>query len=153
MFGYSSLGSDYNLYKKFWSLQDFFRNPNQCYTKIPWKTFCMVAISFTSFCGYYHLVFKTFNLKHTNDVLSAFSTIKLDERRNRSKWDEADVLVNVGIDETSANAGNVQQYFAKFLTSQNLLELQLGDSNFRRYILLQFLIIFQYLDSPVKFKQ
>jgi THO complex subunit 1 len=38
-----SLSSDYNLYKKFWSLQDFFRNPNQCYTKIPWKTFCLVA--------------------------------------------------------------------------------------------------------------
>jgi THO complex subunit 1 len=153
VFVYYSLGSDYNLYKKFWSLQDFFRNPNQCYTKIPWKTFCMVAISFTSFCGNYHLVYKTFNHKHTNDVLSAFSTIKLDERRNRSKWDETDVLVKVGIDETNANAGNVQQYFAKFLTSQNLLELQLGDSNFRRYILLQFLIIFQYLDSSVKFKQ
>ncbi|XP_046459748.1 THO complex subunit 1-like isoform X1 [Daphnia pulex] len=125
-----SLSSDYNLYKKFWSLQDFFRNPNQCYTKIPWKTFCL----------------------HTSDVLSAFSTIKLDERRNRSKWDEADVALNIDMNETSMNGGNVQQYFAKYLTSQNLLELQLGDSNFRRYILLQFLIMFQYLDSPVKFK-
>lgn len=55
--------------------------------------------------------------------------------------------------EPDGNAANVQQYFAKYLTSQNLLELQLGDSNFRRYILLQFLIMFQYLDSPVKFKQ
>jgi THO complex subunit 1 len=85
--------------------------------------------------------------------LSAFSTIKLDERRNRSKWDEADVALNIDMNETSMNDGNVQQYFAKYLTSQNLLELQLGDSNFRRYILLQFLIMFQYLDSPVKFKQ
>jgi THO complex subunit 1 len=85
--------------------------------------------------------------------LSAFSTIKLDERRNRSKWDEADVALNIDMNETSMNGGNVQQYFAKYLTSQNLLELQLGDSNFRRYILLQFLIMFQYLDSPVKFKQ
>jgi THO complex subunit 1 len=85
--------------------------------------------------------------------LSAFSTIKLDERGNRSKWDEADVALNIDMNETSMNGGNVQQYFAKYLTSQNLLELQLGDSNFRRYILLQFLIMFQYLDSPVKFKQ
>lgn len=46
MFVCYSLGSDYNLYKKFWSLQDFFRNPNQCYTKIPWKTFCLVAVYF-----------------------------------------------------------------------------------------------------------
>merc|ERR1740128_1528718 len=50
-------------------------------------------------------------------------------------------------------ASRVQQYFAKYLTSLNLLELQLSDSNFRRYILLQFLIMFQYLDTPVKFKQ
>jgi len=63
------------------------------------------------------------------------------------------VALNIDMNETSMNDGNVQQYFAKYLTSQNLLELQLGDSNFRRYILLQFLIMFQYLDSPVKFKQ
>nr|CAG4648545.1 EOG090X0324 [Polyphemus pediculus] len=119
--------ADYNLYKKFWSLQDFFRNPNQCYTKIPWKTFC----------------------SHTNDVLSAFSTIKLDERRNKSNWeDESMEVVSSG-----NQAAQVQQYFAKYLTSPNLLELQLSDSNFRRYILLQFLIMFQYLDTPVKFKQ
>ena len=45
-----------------------------------------------------------------------------------------------------------RRYFAKFLTSQKLLELQLSDSNFRRYVLVQFLILFQYLTSPVKSK-
>lgn len=43
-------------------------------------------------------------------------------------------------------------YFAKYLTNEKLLELQLSDSNFRRYVLLQFLIMFQYLNSTVKFK-
>ena len=43
-------------------------------------------------------------------------------------------------------------YFAKYLTNQNLLQLQLSDSNFRRYFLLQCLILFQYLKSNVKFK-
>lgn len=33
---------DYNLYRKFWALQDFFRNPNQCYNKIHWKVFSAV---------------------------------------------------------------------------------------------------------------
>lgn len=33
---------DYNLYCKFWSLQDFFRNPNQCYSKASWKMFQIV---------------------------------------------------------------------------------------------------------------
>lgn len=35
---------DYNLYCKFWSLQDFFRNPNQCYSKAQWKMFQAVSI-------------------------------------------------------------------------------------------------------------
>lgn len=34
---------DYDLYCKFWSLQDFFRNPNQCYSKAQWKMFQMVS--------------------------------------------------------------------------------------------------------------
>lgn len=33
---------DYNLYCKFWALQDFFRNPNQCYNIVQWKTFALV---------------------------------------------------------------------------------------------------------------
>lgn len=33
---------DYNLYVKFWSLQEFFRSPQDCYNKISWKTFTMV---------------------------------------------------------------------------------------------------------------
>ena len=34
---------DYNLYRKFWALQDFFRNPNQCYNKMHWKVFSAVS--------------------------------------------------------------------------------------------------------------
>ncbi|CAL8101233.1 unnamed protein product [Orchesella dallaii] len=48
---------DYNLYVKFWSLQDYFRTPLDCYNKISWKTFTM----------------------YTQDVLGAFHSFKLDE--------------------------------------------------------------------------
>ena len=34
-----------------------------------------------------------------------------------------------------------------------LMDLQLSDSNFRRHILLQYLILFQYLKGQVKFKR
>ena len=34
---------DYNLYCKFWALQDFFRNPSQCYDKVQWKVFASVS--------------------------------------------------------------------------------------------------------------
>ena len=40
--GASSIPVDYNLYRKFWSLQDFFRRPAQCYDKFAWKTFSSV---------------------------------------------------------------------------------------------------------------
>ncbi len=38
-----SLNIDYALYKKFWQLQDFFRQPNQCYDRLKWKTFTTVC--------------------------------------------------------------------------------------------------------------
>lgn len=34
---------DFTFYCKFWSLQDFFRYPTQCYDKVQWKTFCSVS--------------------------------------------------------------------------------------------------------------
>merc|ERR1719427_325275 len=111
-----NLNVDYSLYCKFWQIQDYFRNPIQCYQKVPWKTFSSYA----------------------SDVLSTFQSFKLDPNSGRS---------------SSVTPPSVtEQYFAKYLTNQNLLQLQLSDSNYRRYILLQFLILFQYLKSNVKFK-
>ena len=40
----SSIPIDYNLYRKFWTLQDYFRNPVQCYDKFSWITFVKVRI-------------------------------------------------------------------------------------------------------------
>lgn len=41
-FIFSSIPIDYNLYRKFWTLQDYFRNPVQCYEKFSWMTFLKV---------------------------------------------------------------------------------------------------------------
>ncbi|XP_053981601.1 THO complex subunit 1 isoform X2 [Hylaeus volcanicus] len=114
---------DYNLYRKFWALQDFFRNPNQCYHKMHWKVFSA----------------------HASSVLSAFSSFKLEEQRSYP-------AATVKLDSSMEGSHKETPYFAKYLTNQKLLELQLSDSNFRRYVLLQFLILFQYLNSTVKFK-
>ena len=73
--------------------------------------------------------------------------------------------------ENDVNAGNVQQrasadeppskrkrfdvkgdvYFAKYLTGQKLLQLQLNDSQFRRYVLVQLLICAQWLCAGSRF--
>lgn len=117
---------DYNLYCKFWALQDYFRNPNQCYNKVQWKSFAY----------------------HASSVLSAFSSFKLEEPRstNSNKRKSGDSM------EVEEQIKNCSHFFAKFLTNPKLLALQLSDSNFRRSVLVQFLILFQYLSSVVKFK-
>ena len=91
-----NLNVDYNLYRKFWQIQDFFRNPVQCYQKEPWRTFS----------------------HHSSDVLAIFQSFKLDTSSGKSS-------------STSENQSH-DQYFSKYLTNQNLLQLQLSDSNFRR---------------------
>lgn len=50
------------------------------------------------------------------------------------------------------DASDKETNFAKYLTGQKLLQLQLNDSQFRRYILVQFLIIFRFLRSGSKFQ-
>ncbi|CAH0584087.1 unnamed protein product [Chrysodeixis includens] len=128
----NKLNIDYNLYCRFWSLQDFFRNPNNCYNKIQWKTFVV----------------------HSGSVLSAFSSYKLESiELQKSKLNLLKSVTAVTTDvEMKDSETNEPHYFAKFLTNQKLLELQLSDSNFRRCVLVQFLILFQYLTSTVKFK-
>nr|KAG5709579.1 hypothetical protein BaRGS_001629 [Batillaria attramentaria] len=109
---------DYNLYRKFWSLQDYFRKPVQCYDKAAWRAFAM----------------------YSDEVLSAFSSCKLDDLMSQRK-------------KLARRDDQSQNFFAKYLTSEKLLDLQLSDSNFRRYVLVQFLILFQYLTSTVRFKR
>lgn len=39
-----SVKIDYSLYSQFWALQDFFRNPTQCYNTNSWQTFVKVSL-------------------------------------------------------------------------------------------------------------
>ena len=86
--------------------------------------------------NYIHFVFQ-----YSNDVLNTFTSFKLDGSLGQKSSDDAREK-QVFSDE----------FFPKFLTHQNLLQLQLSDSNFRRYILIQYMVLFQYLKSAVKFK-
>ncbi|XP_014281212.1 THO complex subunit 1 [Halyomorpha halys] len=104
---------DNNFHSKFWTLQDFFRNPNHCYNKTQWKEFVEI----------------------TNMVLGTFKKNKL----TRESVDRLCLKYR-------------SQYFTKFLTSHKLLVLQLSDSNFRRTICLQLLMLFQYLTGQIKTK-
>ncbi|CAL1536026.1 unnamed protein product [Lymnaea stagnalis] len=80
--------------------------------------------------------------QNASDVMSIFASYKLDDVSSTRKK----------VPTTQQSHQHVQNFFAKYLTSEKLLNLQLSDSNFRRYVLVQFLIIFQYLRATVKFK-
>ena len=110
---------EFKLYSNFWQLQDFFRDPAQCYDKTQWDTFCNI----------------------TAEIFTTFTKKKLDSRAAKKEPQ---------MKETADEF--VEEYFPKYLTNQNLLNLQLNDSNFRRYVLMQYLIVFQYLQTSVKFK-
>ena len=71
----------------------------------------------------------------TDKTIELFANFKADSSCNLHSLDSLD-----------------QNYFPKYLTSQKLLELQLCDSNFKRNVLIQFAILFQYLTGKVKFK-
>uniref|UniRef100_A0A3Q4GVZ0 THO complex 1 n=1 Tax=Neolamprologus brichardi TaxID=32507 RepID=A0A3Q4GVZ0_NEOBR len=91
----SSIPIDYNLYRKFWTLQDYFRNPVQCYDKFSWMTF----------------------LKYSDETLAVFKSYKLDDMQASKRK----------LEELRASSGE-HVYFAKFLTSEKLMDLQLSDT-------------------------
>lgn len=122
-----TLPIDFNLYQKLWSIQDYFRHPVQCYANEQWKTL-------------------TANME---ELLKAFKSYKLEEEaRSSSRKKKKSISVTVA----DKREYNELHYFAKFLTSEKLMSLQLRDSHFRRHVLIQCLILFQYLTSSVKFK-
>lgn len=121
----SQLKVDRHLYMKFWSIQEYFRCPNTCYDATRWKKFTT----------------------HSGDILAAFKSFKLEEVQSSVvKSEDIEMKVESKCPESS------DHFFAKFLTNPKLLSLQLSDSNFRRTVLVQYLILFQYLVATVKFK-
>jgi THO complex subunit 1 len=68
------------------------------------------------------------------------------------KLENVAVAPQIEVEEEASSDGMSHCYFAKYLTSEKLLDLQIRDSKFRQHILVQFLILFQYLTGTVKFK-
>ena len=78
---------------------------------------------------------------NVDEVVRAFGSFKLENVQSSNKRKKSSFVEYAE-----------SHYFAKFLTSEKLMHLQLSDSHFRRHILLQLLVLFQYLVGDVKFK-
>lgn len=85
--------------------------------------------------------------------MKVFETYKLEyneKRRKSSSSNEAEAITLSDIVKGTFQSS--QECFPKYLTNEKLLNLQINDSNFRRYFLMQILILCQYLTGYVKFK-
>ncbi|CAM1502847.1 Fc.00g076230.m01.CDS01 [Cosmosporella sp. VM-42] len=111
------------LYPLFWSLQESFSQPKKLFE----------SAQFTAFKDNLGATMKVFQTIH-NDQGSRKSTE--DSRRNlKRKRDD-------GEDDDHLNAFN-----PKYLTSRDLFELEISDLSFRRHVLVQALIIMDFLLS------
>ncbi|XP_073142567.1 THO complex subunit 1 [Henckelia pumila] len=104
---------DFNFYKTFWSLQDFFSNP---------ASLTPVITKWHKFASSLTVVLNTFEAQPLND--------------------EEDNAID--LDEGASN------FSIKYLTSSKLMGLELKDPSFRRHVLVQCLILFDYLKAPGK---
>ncbi|KAN0035292.1 hypothetical protein ACTA71_004557 [Dictyostelium dimigraforme] len=114
---------DRNFYRQFWGLQTVFQNPQQVLlnTTVTGGTITNITLN--------KIKWESF-IQSLELVIGSFSThINLDE-----------------LSQTSPNHPSKKHYFTKYLTSSNLMKLQLKDSIFRKNILTQILIAFQALD-------
>ncbi|XVF41073.1 hypothetical protein PTKIN_Ptkin01aG0250900 [Pterospermum kingtungense] len=104
---------DFNFYKTFWSLQEYFCNPASLSTApTKWQKFTSALMV----------------------VLNTFEAQPLSEEEGADN--------NLEEESTTFNI--------KYLTSSKLMGLELKDPSFRRHILLQCLILFDYLKAPGK---
>ncbi|KAL5800899.1 hypothetical protein ACOSQ3_032531 [Xanthoceras sorbifolium] len=103
---------DFNFYKTFWSLQEYFCNPALTLVPTKWQKFTSSLMV----------------------VLNTFDAQPLSEEEG-----DANDL------EEEAATFNI-----KYLTSSKLMGLELKDPSFRRHVLVQCLILFDYLKAPGK---
>ncbi|KAF9133075.1 hypothetical protein BGW39_010607 [Mortierella sp. 14UC] len=132
-------------YTDFWSLQTFFNNP------------ALLINSSDNMAKFQESIDKT---------LAKFTSIEEEEQKSRGQRTEStsvttetpttepttDSLTNQTVEKKkhSLNKDKTSPpstYFPKFLTSPKLLQLEIVDPYFRKHILVQFLIMVQYLQS------
>ncbi|KAI4332946.1 hypothetical protein L6164_017812 [Bauhinia variegata] len=104
---------DFNFYKTFWSLQEYFSNPS---------SLSLAPVKWQKFTSSLSVIMSTFEAQPLGDEVGDANNLE----------------------EEAAN------FSIKYLTSSKLMGLELKDPSFRRHILVQCLILFDYLKGPGK---
>ncbi|KAI9167361.1 THO complex subunit 1 [Paramyrothecium foliicola] len=114
-----------SLYPLFWSLQEGFSQPLKL----------LEAARFSQFRGNLEATIKSFQAIQNEDKPRASKSLEDSKRNLKRKWDanEQDALP--------------EAFNPKYLTSRDLFELEISDLSFRRHVLVQALIILDFLLS------
>lgn len=120
------------VYEVLWKLQDIFRDPSILFLdkkdQAPFHWFQLAV----------NIILAVFKDATIREDLSNDSSSVKDSKRRRNVSDTEK--------EESKSTSNDSIPFVKYLTAPYLLTLQLDDSTFRRFVLLQLLIILSYFE-------
>ncbi|EMR11306.1 hypothetical protein PNEG_00335 [Pneumocystis murina B123] len=114
-------------YTIFWSMQKFFSDPSLLYNPKEMQEFKLNSSIVLD------------KIKSLEDEQRKTNEIKFENRKGDRKKKSESLKYQQTHDYFEMH------FFPKFLTSYKLFKLQLTDSKFRKHILIQFLIIFDYL--------
>ncbi|GAA5831967.1 hypothetical protein JCM11251_002767 [Rhodosporidiobolus azoricus] len=142
-------------YTTFWSLQQYFNNPHLLFTspKLDPASTSTSSGAEDPFSTLHHGLLKTLSAfraatKREKELAGASKDEKAGGKGKENVVGEVEMKPVDAVDDPDATEESLEQYFfPKFLTSRNLLDLELADPSFRRQLLLQTLILLQYLLS------
>ncbi|KAJ3030497.1 UNVERIFIED_CONTAM: hypothetical protein HDU68_008785 [Siphonaria sp. JEL0065] len=128
-------------YKTFWSLQRYFSDPISVLKKLDEWSKMESAIE---------SVLQVFEAENELDLKSG----SVDRKRKLNSQDASSSSTAATVSAPSLIDKELdlkdEYFFPKFLTSRNLFELQIKDISFRRQIMVQMLIIFQFFMGLTK---
>ncbi|KAM3589765.1 hypothetical protein VKS41_000618 [Umbelopsis sp. WA50703] len=125
-------------YTLFWSTQSFLTNPPSIFADG----------NFEKFQKGVKTTISKFNDMSQREAVVAGSSADHSGKDSMSRKRSADEMdVDDSFSEAAVRDVYNEYFFPRFLTSRELLELELADISFRRTVLVQFLIALQYLDG------
>ncbi|KJE90322.1 hypothetical protein CAOG_08534 [Capsaspora owczarzaki ATCC 30864] len=142
------------IHRSFWSLQPFFSNPNSCFTADAWLSVTKAVTTVLSTFASQPLTSSSSDGERSAASSSSSSSSSRSSKSSHHHHHHSSHSSIPAIQSAVAPSAPAHQsddfFFPKFLTSKRLFQLQLNDSTFRRHMLVQILIIFQYLAVPSK---
>ncbi|KAJ3895323.1 THO complex subunit 1 transcription elongation factor-domain-containing protein [Lentinula edodes] len=136
----TNLSTDF--YSTFWSIQLPFSKPSVFATPNPPMTFAQFQDAVDRVLP----VIKEATAKERAMMGAGRSASTMGPATLKRKRGQGEEMVDIG----NANKKAMEYFFAKFLTSPELLDLELADTHFRRQILFQLLIVLDHLLTHTK---